>query len=268
MNLDPNDEDDVVIDDDANEDGEPDANVNDQQDAEEEEIGFGDEEEDDDSAPDLPKRLRAEIKDRDRKLAAANKRIAELDKPAPKTDPGPRPTRDEFDWDDDAYDKAIDEWNEKRLTAEAEGSAPNELQAEAKQDVERLTTGIATLPYADAQELVPETMKAISAEDQFIIASAAKEPGKLIYALAKNPSRLSALMDIKNPVKKIAEIARMEMQMTTKSRRSPPPPEKTRTGDASASVSTDKEEKRLEEEARKTGNRTALIRYRQKKQAA
>lgn len=239
------------------------------QEAAEEEIGFeGDEEEGDDTAPDLPKRLRDEIKKRDRENAALKKRVAELDQPAARTDPGPRPTRDEFDWDDDAYDKAIDSWNEKRMQAQSEQAQPNNLQAEAQQDVERLTTGIATLAYADAAEVVPSAMEALTAEQQFVIASAAKEPAKLIYALGKNPARLKALLDIKNPVKLIAEIARTEMQMTVRSK-SPPAPENVRTGDARSGVAgADKEEARLEKEAEKTGNRTALIKYRKDKKAA
>lgn len=247
-----------------------DPNVNDEQGQEqqedEEDIGFGDED-DDDSAPDLPKRLRAEIKSRDRELAQAKKQLAELQKPAPKTDPGPRPTREQFDWDDDAYDKAIDEWNEQRLRAEAEASAPNELQAEAQQDVQRLTTGISALTFADAQEIVPATMEALTPDQQFVFASASKDPAKLIYALGKNPARLKALLDIKNPVKFIAEVARMETQMTTKTR-TPPAPEVHRQGDASAAASVDKEEARLEKEAQRTGNRTALINYRRQKKAA
>lgn len=230
----------------------------------EEEITFG--EEDDDTAADLPKRLRDEIKKRDRENAALKRRVAELDQPAAAVDVGPRPTREEHDWDDDKYDSAVDEWNAKRMRAEAAQSAPNDGEEEARQDVERLTTGIASLSYPDAKDVVPEAMKALSPADQFIIASAAKEPGKLIYALAKNPSRLSALLDIKNPVKKIAEIARMEMQMTVRTK-APPPPENIRQGDGNASVTTDKEEARLLKEAERTGNRTALLRYRKQKAA-
>src|SRR3546814_4112003 len=63
-------------------------------------------------------------------------------------------------------------------------------------------------------------MEALTADQQFIFATASKEPAKLIYALGKNPARLKALLEIKNPVKFIAEVARMETQMTTKSRRS------------------------------------------------
>lgn len=225
----------------------------------EEEIGFG-EEEDDDTAPDLPKRLRAEIKERDRKLAIANKRIAELDKPAVAIEVGPRPTREQFDWDDEAYDKAIDEWNERRFQAQQQAGQPNDLQAEAKQDVERLTAGISSLPYADAQEIVPEAMKALTAEDQFIIASAVKEPGKFMYALAKNPERLTALLDIKNPVKRIAEIARMETQMTTRTR-TPVAPEQVRSGDTRPASSSDKTLAQLQKKAEASGDYTAVLAY-------
>lgn len=230
------------------------------QDDEEEELTFGDTEEDD-SAPDLPKRLREEIKKRDRELAQAKKRLAELDKPAAAIDVGERPTREQFDWDDDAYDKAIDEWNERRLQAQQQAEQPNDLQEEAKQDVQKLTTGLTTLSYADAQEVTQSATEALTAEQQFVIASAAKEPAKLLYALGKNPDRLKALLDIRNPVKFIAEVARMETQMTTRTK-TPVPPETVRRGDARPAASADKEEARLEKEAERTGDRTALIKYR------
>lgn len=264
MNLEDPEVEDLPIDDEDIATDETDPQVNDE--AGEEVIGFGDEEEDDD-APDLPKRLRGLVKDRDRELAQARKRIAELERPDAAIEVGDRPTRDQFDWDDDAYDKAIDEWNERRLAAQQQGERPNDLQAEAQQDVQRLTTGIASLSYADAKDVAPAAMDALTPEQQFVIASAAREPAKLIYALGKNPERLRALQDIKNPVKFIAEVARMETQMTTRTR-TPPAPENIRTGDAKPSVATDKEEARLEKEAQKTGDRTALLRYRRQKKAA
>lgn len=229
--------------------------------AADEDIGFG--EEVDDSAPDLPKRLRAEIKERDRRLAVANRRLAELDKPAAPVEIGPRPTREEFDWDDARYDAAVDDWNTKRFQAEAQNAAPSDNEAEAKQDVERLTTGIASLPFADAEQVVPAAMEALSPQDQFIIASAAKEPGKLIYALGKNPERLTAILEIKNPVKRIAEIARLEMQMTT-TRRAPPPPEQIRQGDAQPAQGGDKELARLQKQAETSGDYTAVLAHKRK----
>lgn len=228
----------------------------------EEEIGFGETEEDD-SAPDLPKRLRAEIKARDRELALAKKRLAELDKPAAAIEVGDRPTREQFDWDDDAYDQAIDEWNERRLRAQQQAEQPTDLQAEAKQDVERLTTGITTLQFADAQEVAPAALEALTPEQQFVIASAAKEPAKLIYALGKNPDRLKALQDIKNPVKFIAEVARMETQMTTRTR-TPPPPENVRSGDSRVSSGSDKELARLQKRAEASGDYSDVLSYKRR----
>lgn len=228
----------------------------------EEELTFGDTEEDD-SAPDLPKRLREEIKKRDRELAQAKKRLAELDKPAAPVDVGERPTREQFDWDDEAYDKAIDEWNERRLHAQQQAEQPNDLQAEAKQDVQKLTTGLTTLSYADAQEVTQSATEALTAEQQFVIASAAKEPAKLLYALGKNPDRLKALLDIRNPVKFIAEVARMETQMTTRTK-TPVPPESVRQGDARPARSSDKELARLQKQAEASGDYTAVLAHKRK----
>lgn len=266
MNFNDPEVEDLPIDDGDAADGELDPQLNDQsEETGEEDVGFGDESEDD-SAPDLPKRLRDEIKKRDRENAQLRKRLSEVDRPSA-VEVGDRPTRDQFDWDDDAYDKAIDDWNERRLTAQRQTEQPDDIQAEAQQDVQRLTGGIQALTYADAAEVTPAAMDALTAEQQFVIASAAKEPAKLIYALGKNPERLKALQDIKNPVKFIAEVARMETQMTTKTR-TPPAPENIRRGDAKPSVASDKEEARLEREAQASGDRTALIRYRREKKAA
>jgi hypothetical protein len=231
----------------------------------EEELTFG-EEDDDDTAPGLPKKLRNEIKERDRALALANKRIAELDKPAAPIDVGPRPTREEHDWDDEAYDAAVDAWNERKLTAQTQASEPNDLQAEAQRDVQNLTTGLAALTYPDKDDIVPATMEMLTPEQQFIFATAAKDPAKLIYALGKNPSRMKALLEIKNPVKFITEVARTEMQMTVKTRQAPQP-EHIRNGDARPGGGADKELARLEKEAQRTGDRTALIRYNKEKAA-
>lgn len=228
----------------------------------EEELTFGDTEEDD-SAPDLPKRLREEIKKRDRELAQAKKRLAELDKPAAAIDVGERPTREQFDWDDEAYDKAIDEWNERRLQAQQQAEQPNDLQEEAKQDVQKLTTGLTTLSYADAQEVTQSATEALTAEQQFVIASAAKEPAKLLYALGKNPDRLKALLDIRNPVKFIAEVARMETQMTTRTK-TPVPPESVRQGDTRPARSGDKELARLQKQAEASGDYTAVLAHKRK----
>lgn len=226
----------------------------------EDEIGFGDEEEDD-SAPDLPKRLRNEIKARDRELALTKKRLAELEKPAATIDVGERPTREQFDWDDDAYDKAIDDWNERRLRAQQQAEQPNDIQADAMKDVQRFTSAIATLPYADAEDVVASAMEALTPDQQYVFARAAKDGDKLVYALGKNPGRLKALLDIKDPVKFIAEVARMETQMTT---RKPVAPEQVRSGDARPAVSGDKETARLQKQAEASGDYSALLAHKRR----
>lgn len=266
MHLDDPEDDVLDLDDTANEEGSDEQGDNQEEEQGEEEIVFGAAEDVDDNAPDLPKLLREEIKKRDRENALLKKRNAELEKPAAAIDVGPRPTREEHDWDDEKFDAAVDAWNARKFQAEQQAEQPNDLQAEAEQDVQRLTTGIQTLGYADATDVTTSATEALTAEQQFIIASAAKEPAKLLYALGKNPDRLKALLDIKSPVKFIAEVARMETQMTTRTR-TPVPAENVRSGNARPAANADKEEARLEKEADRTGNRTELLRYRRDKAA-
>ena len=243
--------------------------IDDGQEDEEPEVSFGDEEDaaDDADAPDLPKRLRTEIKERDRRLLAAERELEELRKktaPAP-IEVGPRPRLEDFDYDEDKHNSALDEYEDRKVQAALQKQnevKDNDLVEEAQTDVAKFQQSIEALSFADAKTIVKSVGEAMPADMQYAVAASALDPATFIYALGKHPAKLQELLSIKNPTKRIAAIVRMEASMKVGQGRKAPEPDRPLKGNASAAVKSDKKLEQLEKEATRTGDRTELIRYR------
>lgn len=72
----------------------------------------------------------------------------------------PRPTREQHDWDDDAYDAAIDNWNDKRFEAKLNAHSQTNQQQSQKEAQQRVQTEALTKNvnshYERAQKLVDD----------------------------------------------------------------------------------------------------------------
>ncbi len=232
------------------------------------EVSFGDEEDaaDDADAPDLPKRLRTEIKERDRRLLAAERELEELRKktaPAP-IEVGPRPRLEDFDYDEDKHNSALDEYEERKVQAALQKQnevKDNDLVEEAQTDVAKFQQSIEALTFTDAKTIVKSVGEAMPADMQYAVAASALDPATFIYALGKHPAKLQELLSIKNPTKRIAAIVRMEASMKVGQGRKAPEPDRPQRGNVAAVIKPDKKLEQLEKEADRSGNRTALIAY-------
>lgn len=234
-------------------------------------VGFIDDEDDGDDGEDLPKRLRARINDQGHVIATLSRKLAETSetaRPAP-VEVGERPTLEGCDYDEDKLRTETDAWIDRKLAAaSAERAAPSTAEEEARQDVERYQASISKLTYADAAEMVAKAREALTPAQEFMISQASNDAGKLLHALGRHPQKLAELVGIKNPAKFIVRVATLEanMKSSSSSRRQAPQPERIPRGNAAARTGgADKEEARLEKEAQKSGDRTALIAYRRKK---
>ncbi len=111
------------------------------------------------------KALRGELNDTKDENAELKARIAALESgDAPKAEQqeqlAPRPTREQFDFDDEAYDAAVDDWNDKKLdmrlnahTENSQAKAQQESQQRAQQ--ETLTKNLDS-HYERAQKLIDD----------------------------------------------------------------------------------------------------------------
>lgn len=246
-----------------------DVTIDDQQE-EEPEISFGEEEEPENvEASDLPKHLRNQIKERDRELIAAKRRLEELEKkvaPAP-VELGPKPKLEDFDYDEDKWDAAVDDWTDKKVQIALQKQnevKDDDLVEEAQTDVAKFQQSVQALTYPDAKDIVKSVGEVMPAPLQYAVAATAIDPATFIYALGKHPAKLQELLAIKNTTKQIAAIVRMEASMKVGQGRKAPEPDRPQRGNASAAIKTDKELERLHKQAQETGDYAKYHEYKRK----
>lgn len=252
--------DELLLTDVADEGGDEDGHAGDQHDDGDVEIEVEGEEQVDETP--LQKHLRDQIRIRDRELAELRKGQHR----AP-VDAGPKPTIDEFDYDQDKFDEAYDAWAErKRQANEAQTTTQAQTQAAAdKFERSRIAYQakaqvLGVKNFQSAEDRVKDTL---GADYLGWIVQYADEPVKLVAALGQNPHLLDSIADEPDPMLRLKKLLRMETKVTVK-RKAPPPPEADTIQRGSAplaAVSADKQAEKLLEKAGRTGNMTEYNRY-------
>lgn len=225
-------------------------------------IGFADEEE---AAP-ASESDNSVIREMRRVAREQAKRIAELEREqAPqKVEVGEKPTLESCDYDEERFEASLTSYHERKAQADREAK-----EAQATKDKERTEweqrhkayeADKGKLGVPDFDDAEGEVFAALPQETAALIMLTDK-PAALIYALSRNPSKLKELSEL-NLAKAAMTIGKLEDKLTMGTRK-PPQPDRPVTGNA-APANADKELARLEKEANRTGDRTALIQYRQK----
>ncbi len=237
------------------------------------EISFGDEPAPEQTEPqgrDLVRQLRAELADRNRQLAA----LRPVEKPI---EVGDKPKLDDFyvshpDNPEAGYDEALLAWNGRKAQAEDEAKArkkaAEDTNAKWQSELETFQQQKAALRATDFDTAEQTVIDNLPPGYPQAIVKASKDAAKVMYALAKHPDKLAALAKL-DMVQFIAEVARMEGQITVNSNRRPPPPEGNVRGSAPLSRSSDKVLEKMEADAAKdpSYDRGRIVRYRAQKAA-
>lgn len=228
-------------------------------------ISFGDDaEEGEDDAP-LVKKLRAELRERDRKLAQLRRNPPASNDDDPEPVIPARPSIDAFDYDQDRFDAAL-EARDKAIQDHAEwkvrqGERERARQRAADDQAKQVEQQKRALGVGDYEERSSVVRDRLTDQQMAILINATDNPARLIYALGRSETRLAELAGIDNLARFAARIGQLERDVKV-SKRKPPEPE-TRVRGATASLSySGKELERLEKEAEKTGDRSKVIAYR------
>lgn len=207
------------------------------------------------------------IREMRQKLREAQREAAELRKQVKPqvVEIGPKPTLESCGYDEEVFEAEHDAWKARKAEAErAEQEAEARRKAEADKWAERVQTyqankqSLRVKDYDDAEE---EVFAALPEPIQALIMLTEK-PAVLVYGLAKNPAKLEQLSKL-DPARAAMMIGKLEDKFTVTTRSKAPQPDTPLRGSASLG-GPDKELARLEKEAERTGDRTALIRYRKK----
>lgn len=262
-----------------NDEGEDDQDHQAQQTDEDEEdgetvIALGDEEltgtiEDGKGDTGLIKKLRKEIRERDRELTQL-KRSAPADEREPVL--GAKPTLEGCDYDGDRLEAELDAWHEQKNKVEEFRRSQEARDAERRREeqarlaiIEEQKRKLNVADYDAAKDVANDHL---NDQQKAIIVAGCDNPAAVIYALGKNPGKLAELAAIDNPLQFAFAVAKTEKDIRIMKRKAPPAPEGQIRSSGSLTASSDKELERLEKEADRTGDRSKVIAYKRQKRAA
>lgn len=223
-------------------------------------------------APSWVKELRKKHRESEREKKQLEKELAEAKaKLEPALEPLPdRPKFEDFAYDEDKYDAALQEWHANKLKHEAnqqqekqKAEAVQQRFVERREAYQSRKSEIAK-KAPDMQEAEDLVVAMFDETKQGILLTAADDPAQLIYALGKNPKKLQDLASIEDPIRFTAEAAKLEARMKVTKRTPKATPERKMQGSASAS-SAENHLNRLREEAEKTGDYSKVIAYKRER---
>ena len=276
-NIDPIEDNQEVESQDDPEETQDESNQSDDETSEDEEfvITVGDEEpepsdEDDFSGKPAP----AWVKDLRKKEREARKRIKELETQVQQAKPtdkpievGPKPKLADFDYDEDQFENAVEQWHERKRQVEQQQAAKQAEEEKAKQawqtkmqSYEERRQNVAS-KVRDFEEVEEAAKDKLTATQQGILIHAAENPELILYHLGKNPKKAQELSEITDPIQFAFAAAKLDSQMKIQTRKPSTQPERKPSGSAGLSGVVDQKLAQLEAKAAKTGDRTELIKY-------
>lgn len=204
-----------------------------------------------------------DLRKANRELAKRNRELETGSAPK-KIEVGEKPSLESCEYDEERYETELDAWKDRkakadRLEQEAQERRDRETQEwdQRKQSYEADKAKLGVSNYDDAEE---EVFASLPNEHQALLLMTEK-PAALIYALSKNPTKLSELSKM-NLARAAMTLGKLEDKLQMRTRKAPEPDRPVR-GNA-APANADKELARLEKKAEQTGDRTEVIRYKRK----
>lgn len=185
---------------------------------------------------------------------------------------GPKPKLEEFDYDADRFEQALDAWHDRKrqhdLETERVRQAEQQQQQAWQAKLEGYSKAKAELKVRDYEDAEALAQEVFNVTQQGVILQGADNPALVIYALGKNPKKAADLAKINDPVKFAFAVAKLEKELKVTNRRAAPAPERIVQGTGRVAGAVDSTLERLRAEAEKTGNYTKVLQYKRQKQAA
>lgn len=230
-------------------------------------ISFADEQADDSKPGEnenaVIRRMRQELKEKMREIDALRKAAPA----APTIEVGEKPTLAALNYDEDAYEAAVDKWRERKAAAEAEKARAEEQSRTANEawqaDLQSYRRKQEALGLDDFEEAEETIKSALNQVQQAVIVKSADDPAAFIYALSKSGAKMTELAKIQDPIKMAAAVARMEGAVKVVKKRKAPAIDRPQQGSARPPIKGDKAKQleKLEAAAEKTGDRTEVVRF-------
>ena len=234
-------------------------------------VTIGDEEPEEnpqEKAPSWVREVREQNRELKRQLKEATKANQEQQPGAIVLGKKPAMADDDIDFDEEKFERKLDEWHNRKRQVEAQDAELNQQKAaQAKEWEGTLTkyeekkTELNVADYDIAEDAVKDTL---SEMQQNIILHSAKNPALMVLALGRNEGKAKELAGITDHIKFAYAVAELETQLKTAKRKPATKPEKTVKGGVVPSSNTEKKLEALEKEADKSGDRSKVVAFKKK----
>ena len=224
-------------------------------------------------APEWVRELRKTNREKERRIRELEAKLsATTTEIKPVVTLGPKPKLEEYDYDADRYEQAIDQWHDRKREHDREADVALQSELQQRQawqskldDYGKAKAELKVRDYEDAEETVQQIL---NITQQGVVLQGCDNPALVVYALGKNPKKTAELAKLTDPVKFAFAVAKLEKELKVTNRRAAPAPERVVSGTGRSSGAVDSTLERLREEAARTGNMTKVIAYRAQKRTA
>jgi hypothetical protein len=224
-------------------------------------------------APEWVRELRKTNREKERRIRELEAKLsATTTEIKPVVTLGPKPKLEEYDYDADRYEQAIDQWHDRKRDHDREADVALQSELQQRQawqskldDYGKAKAELKVRDYEDAEETVQQLL---NVTQQGVLLNGCDNPALVVYALGKNPKKTAELAKLTDPVKFAFAVAKLEKELKVTNRRAAPAPERVVSGTGRSSGAVDSTLERLREEAARTGNMTKVIAYRAQKRTA
>ncbi len=208
--------------------------------------------------------IRKEIREKE-------KRIRELEEKLQQTQPtpsapklGPRPKPEDFDFDDEKYEAAMEDYTRRKLEVE-QSAKEAQRRAEEQQKtwsskVERMQSRIAEIKMDDDEKdaAVFAVKSTLTPLQQTALIQGSSDPAALTIAIGSRPEKLKELAGITDLVQFAVALGRVEAQMSVQKRKPATQPER-KIVDTARGAPVELQRNRLLEQSESTGDLTSLV---------
>lgn len=232
-------------------------------------VSIGDEEppvEEEVRAPEWVRDLRKANREKERRIRELEAKLQTSTQPEAKpVTLGAKPKLDDFDYDAERFEQALDDWHDRKRQHDIEMDKVRQAEQQQQQawqerldSYSRAKAELKVRDYDDAEAVAQETF---NVTQQGVMIQGADNPALVIYALGKNPKKAAELAKITDPVKFAFAVAKLEKELKITNRKAATAPERVISGNARSSGSVDSNLDRLRAEAERTGDMTKVIAY-------
>ncbi len=216
-------------------------------------------------APEWVRDLRKSDREKTRRIRELEQQVQAAAAPAVSVAVGEKPTLEGVDYDTDRFETELAAYHQRKQDKAAEDQkkqAETEAATQAWQGkLDAYGKGKTELKVKDFEDAEATVLETLNVTQQGLILHAANSPALVVYALGKNTRKAKELASINDPVKFAFALGQLETQLKVTQRKAPPPPDKQIQGSAPVTGSVDSTLARLEKEADRTGDRSAIRAY-------